>query len=85
MLNELFVPLPTWKTKTKIRQPVMPIDFASSAIQQVWPHTQMQASTLHGTLPQTLRFSSLNTKTRGRLSQNSLRIHTTTFVVQQIH
>lgn len=81
MLNELFVPLPTWKTKTKIRQPVMPIDFASSAIQQVWPHTQMQ----DGTLPQTLRFSSLNTKTRGRLSQNSLRIHTTTFVVQQIH
>lgn len=71
--------------KTKIRQPVIPTDFASSAIQQVWPHTQMQASTLHGNLPQTLCFSSSNTKARGRLSQNSLRIHTTTFVVQQIH
>lgn len=31
MLNELFVPL----------HPVMPTDFASSAIQQVWPYTQM--------------------------------------------
>lgn len=70
--------------KTKIRQPVMPIDFASSAIQQVWSYIQMQASTVHGNIPQSLYFSSLNIKTRWGLSPNSLKIYMTTFIVQPI-
>lgn len=61
----------------------MPSEFADSAIQHVWPYTKMQASAVHGNIPQNLYLSSLNIKTRGGLSKNSLKIHMTTFVFQQ--
>jgi len=69
--------------KTKIKQPVKPIDIASSAVQQLWPHAQMQTPTVHGNIPQSLHFSTLNTEARSRLSQNSQKIYATTFVVRQ--
>lgn len=44
--------------KTKIRQAVIPVAFASSAIQRVQPHTQMQASTVNGNIPQSVFLTS---------------------------
>lgn len=44
--------------KTKIRHPVIPVAFASSARQRVQPHTQMQASAAHSNIPRSVFLTS---------------------------
>lgn len=51
-MPHVFSPFPLGKTK--IRQPIMPTDFVSSAIKPGWPYTQMHPSAIHSNIPESV-------------------------------